>query len=264
MPYGVLNHGFRCVDTHPDGTNVQSNKIFVGGMAPHTTRQNMMAYFGKFGRVMDCLVVPSKGRSPCIGFVDFDGTGPADAVVRHGMHQVLGRWCEVRKAVPDIKGAAAAPGGAAAPRRALSPHAGSRSVRDELLAARQVAAAGSVGQKRSRSGSSSTSSSSSHKRRKKKKKRREKSSSSSSSSVEASQKQAQPSASSENPEAEKAKHEALERLTKLKALPDKDARMREWRALLREWHPDKNPDRVEVATAVFQFLQKGKVMLESD
>lgn len=38
--------------------------------------------------------------------------------------------------------------------------------------------------------------------------------------------------------------------------------MKEWRSLLRAWHPDKNPDRVEVATAVFQFLQKGKLLLD--
>ena len=30
----------------------------------------------------------------------------------------------------------------------------------------------------------------------------------------------------------------------------------EWRSLLRSWHPDKNPEKAEVATAVFQFLQK--------
>ena len=37
--------------------------------------------------------------------------------------------------------------------------------------------------------------------------------------------------------------------------------MKEYRELLRQWHPDKNPDKVEVATAVFQFLQKAKPMI---
>ena len=32
----------------------------------------------------------------------------------------------------------------------------------------------------------------------------------------------------------------------------------EWRSLLRSWHPDKNPEKAEVATAVFQFLQKAR------
>eukprot|EP00401_Gymnodinium_catenatum_P020917 CAMPEP_0117600122 /NCGR_PEP_ID=MMETSP0784-20121206/76309_1 /TAXON_ID=39447 /ORGANISM="" /LENGTH=84 /DNA_ID=CAMNT_0005402713 /DNA_START=131 /DNA_END=382 /DNA_ORIENTATION=+ len=61
-----------------------------------------------------------------------------------------------------------------------------------------------------------------------------------------------------NSEIEKAKAAALEQLMKLQSVEPKEVRMTEWRALLRQWHPDKNPDSVEVATAVFQFLQKGK------
>ena len=65
-----------------------------------------------------------------------------------------------------------------------------------------------------------------------------------------------------------------------RSVEPKEQRMKEWRELLRHWHPDKNPHRIEVcptvklvpascqlkplqvATAVFQFLQKGKPMLE--
>jgi len=70
--------------------------------------------------------------------------------------------------------------------------------------------------------------------------------------------------STATPDVEKAKAETLQRLLALRKLKPREARTREWRALLREWHPDKNPARVEVATAVFQFLQKGKPMLEPD
>ena len=71
-----------------------------------------------------------------------------------------------------------------------------------------------------------------------------------------------------------AKDEALKKLLKLKAVASREARMKEWRELLRQWHPDKNPTRTEagggkevkaarqVATAVFQFLQKAKPMLD--
>lgn len=50
---------------------------------------------------------------------------------------------------------------------------------------------------------------------------------------------------------------------KLREVEPKEARMKEFRALLREWHPDKNPGKVEAATAVFQFLQKGKLLIEA-
>lgn len=55
--------------------------------------------------------------------------------------------------------------------------------------------------------------------------------------------------------------DALAKLTKLQGVEPKESRAKEWRLLLRNWHPDKNPERVEVATAVFQFLQKGKTLL---
>ncbi|CAE8657632.1 unnamed protein product, partial [Polarella glacialis] len=64
-----------------------------------------------------------------------------------------------------------------------------------------------------------------------------------------------------SPEIEQAKLEALVKLKKLAGIEPKEARAKEWRSLLRDWHPDKNPDKKEVATAVFQFLQKGKTII---
>eukprot|EP00928_Gymnodinium_smaydae_P002914 TRINITY_DN11065_c1_g1_i1.p1 TRINITY_DN11065_c1_g1~~TRINITY_DN11065_c1_g1_i1.p1 ORF type:complete len:405 (+),score=96.94 TRINITY_DN11065_c1_g1_i1:168-1382(+) len=177
-------------------------------------------------------------------------------------------------------------------RRTFSPHAGSRAVREALAgeaAARRGAAksgsdsdAGSGesrrrkkprGKKRKRKSSSSGSSSSSSSRSRKKKAKkgkRSRSGSSKSSSGSSCQMEEPSSAASAlqgqgsgNPEIDKAKSEALEALLRLKEVQPKEVRMTEWRALLRQWHPDKNPERIEVATAVFQFLQKGKPMLDS-
>ncbi|CAE7230370.1 unnamed protein product [Symbiodinium sp. CCMP2456] len=64
-----------------------------------------------------------------------------------------------------------------------------------------------------------------------------------------------------SPAIEQAKLEALEKLRKLQSVEPKEARAKEWRALLRDWHPDKNPDNIEVAKEVFQFLQKGKTII---
>jgi len=67
-----------------------------------------------------------------------------------------------------------------------------------------------------------------------------------------------------NKDIEDAKRDALKKLQDLQSIANKETRMKEWRALLRLWHPDKNPEKVEVATAVFQFLQKGKVLLDGN
>jgi len=179
------------------------------------------------------------------------------------------------------------------PKRALSPHAGSRAIR-EALKAEMAEKQGQGSESGSRSSSSRSSKSSkrsksSHsrsKKRKKKKKRRKspsKSASISSSSSSSSSKRSRSrsrrrskasgakegtgaantstAANAASPEIEKAKKEVLEELKKLQGVEPKDARMKAWRTLLRAWHPDKNPEKAEVATAVFQFLQKGKVLL---
>lgn len=169
-----------------------------------------------------------------------------------------------------------------APKRNLSPHAGSRAMREMykqgLLGPAPTAPPPPAQPSRSRSrrSASSSSSSSSAKRRKKKHKHKKhkkgKSSSSSSSSrskssvrsAEGPKDDEDPDKPKEtNPEIEKAKAEALEKLMKLKEIESKENRSKEFRALLRKWHPDKNPDQQEVVTAVFQFLQKGKRLIES-
>lgn len=110
--------------------------------------------------------------------------------------------------------------------------------------------------------SSSSSSSSSSKHAKKKRKKRSKSSSSSSGSVAAVAVQSAGSESAESDEAAKAKSEVLGKLQELTKVHPKEQRQKAFRALLRAWHPDKNPEKVEVATHVFQFLQKGKQLLD--
>mmetsp|Transcript_97321 Transcript_97321/g.275734 ORF Transcript_97321/g.275734 Transcript_97321/m.275734 type:complete len:374 (-) Transcript_97321:109-1230(-) len=195
------------------------------------------------------------------------------------------------------------------PRRALSPHAGSRAMREMFRkgggAQTRTRGKGSRsrsrkkdGRKRGCSKTSGTSSGSSRSKRKSRSRRRKhsksrsrnrakrrsrsrSSGSSSSGSSSGSSKRRGGTAKSattaaeeltkvaeggegaKNPEVEKAKAEVLEKMIKLRDVQPKEARVRDWRALLREWHPDKNPDRVEVATAVFQFLQKGKLLLEA-
>lgn len=160
-----------------------------------------------------------------------------------------------------------------APRRTFSPHAGSRGIRESLIAA------GGIRSRSKKKGSNSSSSSSRSKPKKKKKKnktKKRKSSSSSSpgSKISSSASDCEIGAASagsgapkvqpsDNPEIDAAKAAALEQMMKLSKLENKEEKLSGWRALLRQWHPDKNPERIEMATAVFQFLQKGKPIVDS-
>lgn len=174
-------------------------------------------------------------------------------------------------------------------KRDWSPHAGSRAIKEALKAglmgaegadkaARSKSRSSSSKSKRKKSSSSSSRSRSrsrkkkKEKKKKKKKKKRSRSSSSSSSrssgkkdKKETDEKEEGGASGSaagvENPAVAKAKMEALEKLRHMQSVEPKEERSKQFRALLREWHPDKNPDKSEVATEVFQFLQKGKSLL---
>ncbi|CAK0822921.1 unnamed protein product [Prorocentrum cordatum] len=58
------------------------------------------------------------------------------------------------------------------------------------------------------------------------------------------------------PEVLRAKREAMDQLKDINDMSDPQEKAKAFRKLLRAWHPDKNPERVEVAKEVFQFLQK--------
>lgn len=56
-------------------------------------------------------------------------------------------------------------------------------------------------------------------------------------------------------ELQAAKSAAMRQLLSLKQNPSREARQKGFKELLRVWHPDKNPESCEVATAVFQMIQ---------
>lgn len=119
--------------------------------------------------------------------------------------------------------------------------------------------------------SSSSSSSSSSKSRKKKKKKGKFTSDAGEAAAQAGSTAApnvvQPPtpapavAAAEDPDTAMAKKRVLAKLTELQKIEPKEERAKQFRALLRDWHPDKNPEKKDMATAVFQFLQKGKSLL---
>jgi len=213
-------------------------------------------------------------------------------MMRPGMPGFVGM---MRPGMPGAGGCFGQPGmingrPAANRQRDWSPHAGSRAIRSAIKpaseegatkAARSKSKSSSRSRSRSRSRRSSSSKSSSRSRSRKNKKKKKKkhkknkkgrssSTISSSSSGKNKDKSGDPAggddadkaaASGENPDIQKAKMEALAKLREMQSVEPKEERSKQFRALLREWHPDKNPEKTEVATAVFQFLQKGKNLL---
>jgi hypothetical protein len=75
-------------------------KIFVGGLANGTTTQDLRSYFGRFGGIVDAVVLRwPDGRSRGFGYVTFSDAGPVSGVLSCS-HTMGGQEVDVRRAVP--------------------------------------------------------------------------------------------------------------------------------------------------------------------
>ena len=60
----------------------EAGKLFVGGLNWLTTEEGLKAYFERFGKVKDCVVMrDSEGRSRCFGFIRFEDPSVLDVVL---------------------------------------------------------------------------------------------------------------------------------------------------------------------------------------
>lgn len=76
-------------DAHPQG---KSTKIFVGGLNPCTSDEELAAYFSQFGTVLSCKVIFSRdtGNSRRFGFAVFEDAQVANAVCQRQNHEIRG------------------------------------------------------------------------------------------------------------------------------------------------------------------------------
>lgn len=79
----------------------ENKKIFVGGLAPSVTDQDFKEYFGKYGEIVDAVVMIDRDtqRSRGFGFVTF----AADVAVKSVMgeeHELHGKQVEIKRAEP--------------------------------------------------------------------------------------------------------------------------------------------------------------------
>lgn len=79
---------------------LQENKVFIGGLAKHTTNDTLMGYFSQFGDIFDHIVMshPS-GISKGFGFVTFSERDSVDKCLNAGPHYIDGQDVNVKKAV---------------------------------------------------------------------------------------------------------------------------------------------------------------------
>eukprot|EP00930_Biecheleria_cincta_P021750 TRINITY_DN16020_c0_g1_i1.p1 TRINITY_DN16020_c0_g1~~TRINITY_DN16020_c0_g1_i1.p1 ORF type:complete len:472 (+),score=77.76 TRINITY_DN16020_c0_g1_i1:68-1417(+) len=74
-------------------------KLFVGGISSQTSTEALHQHFAKYGRVVDAVVMSKNGRARGFGFVTFESTASAVAVLSEAQW-LDGRLVDVKRAVP--------------------------------------------------------------------------------------------------------------------------------------------------------------------
>mmetsp|Transcript_20139 Transcript_20139/g.43307 ORF Transcript_20139/g.43307 Transcript_20139/m.43307 type:complete len:299 (+) Transcript_20139:48-944(+) len=83
---------------------VQSNKVFVGGLPHECTTDALSEYFGMYGTVVDATIQRDRrtNRSRGFGFVRFLRNSSVELVMKHyDKHAIQGKWVDVKRAVPE-------------------------------------------------------------------------------------------------------------------------------------------------------------------
>lgn len=85
--------------------HTQTHKIFVGGIAQNTTKEDVKSYFEQYGIVNEVIFVINneENRHKGFGFVTFQDENAVDKAVEKHFHEICGKRVEARKAVPREK-----------------------------------------------------------------------------------------------------------------------------------------------------------------
>eukprot|EP00890_Picochlorum_soloecismus_P001159 jgi/Picsp_1/2043/NSC_05508-R1_heterogeneous nuclearribonucleoprotein a2 len=91
----------------PQESKAKARKIFVGGLAPETSEDDLEKYFSQYGQVVETQIMLDhlSGRSRGFGFVTFEEDKSAFSVFLEGMmHVIRGKRVEVKPATPKGSG----------------------------------------------------------------------------------------------------------------------------------------------------------------
>jgi RNA recognition motif-containing protein len=88
--------------THGETASCSSKKVFVGGVGPRVSKDDLRKYFSTFGPVDDAQVMYDyvSGRSRGFGFVTFENEESARDCMATKVHMMGGQLVDVKAAMP--------------------------------------------------------------------------------------------------------------------------------------------------------------------
>lgn len=77
-------------------------KLFIGGISPTTTEEMMRDFYGKFGELVDCVVMrdPMTKKARGFGFVTYAAKSMVDECMSNRPHEIDGKKVDPKRAVP--------------------------------------------------------------------------------------------------------------------------------------------------------------------
>ena len=81
-------------------------KMFVGGLHPSLTTENLISYFSQFGEIEKGIIMTDKisGKSRGFGFIIFSHQETIDKIMSYSnCHFLYGKWIECKRAQPKNK-----------------------------------------------------------------------------------------------------------------------------------------------------------------
>lgn len=84
------------------GAESTTKKLFVGAIKEGLGENELKEYFGKYGKIEDCVIMKDKETNKLrgFGFVTFDDYDPVDKIVLEKIHNINGQSVAVKKALP--------------------------------------------------------------------------------------------------------------------------------------------------------------------
>ena len=80
----------------------QLRKLFIGGLTYNTTEDDIREHFGKYGKIVDAVVMmdPQTKKSRCFGFVTYERASMVDEAQKNRPHIIHDRTVEPKRAIP--------------------------------------------------------------------------------------------------------------------------------------------------------------------